>query len=81
MLMATEKPATQTLNVTQKAIADTSIPFRITVHSSHGQIRYTAYAPDLRTAAVHLVDLFKLQHPTGRIYDMTAAFQNIPNVW
>lgn len=59
----------------------TEKPFKITVYSSEGQIRYTAYGANLRTAATELVSLFKLQHPNGQIYDMTAPFQNVSKVW
>lgn len=62
-------------------LTTTEKPFKITVHSSEGEIRYTAYGVDLRTAATRLVSLFKLQHPQGRIYDMTAVFQDVPTVW
>ena len=56
-------------------------PYKISVHSSVGEIRYTAYATSVTQAAADLVETFKLQHPQGRIYDMTAPFQDIPKVW
>ena len=56
-------------------------PFRISVHSSVGEIRYTAYGHTVADAAASLVELFTLQHPKGVIFNMVAPFTTIPKVW
>lgn len=43
-------------------------PYRISVHSSVGQIRYTAYGHTVAEAAADLVKTFARQHPKGVIY-------------
>lgn len=57
------------------------IPYKISVHSSVGEIRYTAYGHTVAEAAADLVKTFALQHPKGVIYNMTAAFLAVPKVW
>ena len=59
----------------------TSTPYKISVHSSVGEIRYTAYALSVAEAAADLVETFALQHPKGVIYNMTAPFLTVPKVW
>lgn len=56
-------------------------PYDISVHSSVGELRYTAYAPTVADAAADLVKTVALQHPKAVIYSMTAPFLTIPKVW
>lgn len=56
-------------------------PHSISVHSSVGEIRYTAYGHTVADAAAGLVETFALQHPKGVIYSMTAPFTTVPKVW
>lgn len=56
-------------------------PYKISVHSSVGEIRYTAYGRTVAEAAADLVETFALQHPNGVIFNMVAPFITIPKVW
>ncbi|MFI7641914.1 hypothetical protein [Nonomuraea sp. NPDC049400] len=58
-----------------------SNPYKISVHSSVGELRYTAYGRNVAEAAAGLVETFALQHPKGVIYNMVAPFVTIPKVW
>jgi hypothetical protein len=56
-------------------------PFKISVHSSVGEIRYTSYGADITEAATGVVELFKGEFPTGKIFNMVAPFLTVPKVW